>query len=94
MAVIEAIIASAKRAPFSMNTQPWHVHVPTGSPLEEMRRRNMKEMMGGILSGAAEVRFSMVADSLRRKEFDLDQKRRRDWYHEPAARSEAVIIRC
>ncbi|WWE89938.1 nitroreductase family protein [Bradyrhizobium ottawaense] len=45
--VIEAIIESAKRAPSSMNTQPWHVHVLTGSPLEEVRRRNMDEMIGG-----------------------------------------------
>lgn len=46
-AVIEAIIGSAKRAPSSMNTQPWHVHVLTGPPLEELRRRNMEEMVGG-----------------------------------------------
>ena len=46
-AVIEAIIESAKRAPSSMNTQPWHVHVLTGEPLEEVRRRNMEEMVGG-----------------------------------------------
>src|SRR5438874_12079120 len=46
-AVIEAIIDSAKRAPSSMNTQPWHVHVLTGSPLEQLRRRNMEEMVGG-----------------------------------------------
>src|SRR3984893_15802481 len=35
-AVIEEIIEVAKRAPSSMNTQPWHVHVLTGEPLEEM----------------------------------------------------------
>src|SRR6201996_6413210 len=46
-AVIEEIIEVAKRAPSSMNTQPWHVHVLTGSPLEEVRRRNMEEMIGG-----------------------------------------------
>lgn len=46
-AVIEAIIDSAKRAPSSMNTQPWHVHVLTGGPLEQLRRRNMEEMVGG-----------------------------------------------
>ena len=45
--VIEAIIESAKRAPSSMNTQPWHVHVLTGGPLEEVRRRNMEEMVAG-----------------------------------------------
>lgn len=46
-AVVEAIIDSAKRAPSSMNTQPWHVHLLTGSPLEELHRRNMGEMVGG-----------------------------------------------
>jgi len=30
-----------------MNTQPWHIHVLTGDPLEEVRRRNMEEMMAG-----------------------------------------------
>jgi nitroreductase len=46
-AVIERIIEVAKRAPSSMNTQPWHVHVLTGGPLERVRRRNMAEMMAG-----------------------------------------------
>jgi hypothetical protein len=30
-----------------MNTQPWHVHVLTGAPLEKVRRRNMEEMIAG-----------------------------------------------
>ncbi len=46
-AVIEEIIEVAKRAPSSMNTQPWHVHVLTGEPLERVRRRNMEEMVAG-----------------------------------------------
>ena len=46
-AVIEEIIDVAKRAPSSMNTQPWHVHVLTGAPLEEVRRRNVEEMAAG-----------------------------------------------
>ena len=46
-ATIEEIIEVAKRAPSSMNTQPWHVHVLTGMPLEEVRRRNMEEMVAG-----------------------------------------------
>src|SRR5580704_4462269 len=46
-AVIEEIIEVAKRAPSSMNTQPWHVHVLTGEPLEHVRRRNMEEMVAG-----------------------------------------------
>src|SRR5258707_2908845 len=45
--VIEEIIEDAKRAPSSMNTQAWHVHVLTGEPLEEVRRRNMAEMSAG-----------------------------------------------
>src|SRR5258708_13458555 len=46
-AVIEEIIEVAKRAPSSMNTQPWHVHVVTGEPLERVRQRNMEEMVAG-----------------------------------------------
>jgi nitroreductase len=46
-AVIREIIEDAKRAPSSMNSQPWHVHVLTGAPLDEVRRRNMEEMVAG-----------------------------------------------
>src|ERR1700692_150371 len=46
-AVIEEIIALAKRAPSSMNTQPGIVHAATGEPLERARRRNMEEMVAG-----------------------------------------------
>lgn len=46
-AVIEEIIALAKAAPSSMNTQPWHVHVLTGAPLERVRQRNTATMLGG-----------------------------------------------
>ena len=45
--VIEQILHVAKRAPSSMNTQPWHVHVLSGEPLEQVRRRNMEEMVAG-----------------------------------------------
>ena len=48
--VIEEIIDVAKRAPSSMNTQPWHVHVLTGEPLERVRRRNTETMAGGAKS--------------------------------------------
>ena len=46
-AVIEEIIGLAKAAPSSMNTQPWHVHVLTGAPLERVRQRNTETMLGG-----------------------------------------------
>ena len=45
--VIAEVIEDAKRAPSSMNSQPWHVHVLTGAPLDEVRRRNMEEMAAG-----------------------------------------------
>lgn len=54
-AVIDEIIELAKGAPSSMNTQPWHVHVLTGEPLDEVRRRNTEMMAGG-----AEVKREIV----------------------------------
>jgi nitroreductase len=36
--VIREIVALAIRAPSSMNTQPWHLHVVTGEPLDRIRR--------------------------------------------------------
>ena len=47
-ALIDEVIAAAKLAPSSMNSQPWHVHVLTGAPLDEVRRRNMEEMESGV----------------------------------------------
>ena len=31
--VLEEVISLATRAPSSMNSQPWHLHVLTGEPL-------------------------------------------------------------
>ena len=45
--VIADIINVAKRAPSSMNTQPWHIHALTGAALDEVRSRNMTEMSAG-----------------------------------------------
>ena len=47
-ALLEEIIALANRAPSSMNTQPWHLHVLTGAPLEAVRQGNSERMMGGV----------------------------------------------
>lgn len=38
--VLEDVIALAARAPSSMNTQPWHLHVLTGEPLDRIRAEN------------------------------------------------------
>lgn len=45
--LIEEIISVAKRAPSSMNTQPWHFHVVTGEPLELIRKGNTERMLDG-----------------------------------------------
>lgn len=47
-ALLEEIIALANRAPSSMNTQPWHLHVLTGAPLEKVREGNSTRMMQGV----------------------------------------------
>ncbi len=46
-AIPKEIINVAKRAPSSVNTQPWHVHVLTGDALDEVRSKNMKIMSEG-----------------------------------------------
>jgi nitroreductase len=46
--LIEEIIEVAKWAPSSMNTQPWHVHVITGEPLNRIRQGNTCNMMNGV----------------------------------------------
>lgn len=46
--VIEEIIEVAKWAPSSVNTQPWHVHVVTGEPLDRIRKGNTENMVAGV----------------------------------------------
>ncbi|GGD07675.1 nitroreductase [Halopseudomonas salina] len=46
--VIEEVIALASRAPSSMNTQPWHLHVLTGEPLDRIRAENTERMLKGV----------------------------------------------
>ncbi len=46
--VIDEFIEVAKWAPSSMNTQPWHVHVVTGAPLDRIRESNTRNMLSGI----------------------------------------------
>ena len=47
-ALLEDVIALANRAPSSMNTQPWHLHVLTGKPLEAVRQGNTERMLAGM----------------------------------------------
>ena len=45
--LIDEVISVARLAPSSMNTQPWHFHVISGSPLERIREGNTERMMSG-----------------------------------------------
>ncbi len=45
--LLAEIVEIAKRAPSSMNTQPWNFHVVTGAPLEEIRKGNTELMLAG-----------------------------------------------
>lgn len=45
--LIEEIIALAMRSPTSMNTQPWHFHVITGEPLDNIRKGNTERILAG-----------------------------------------------
>jgi nitroreductase len=45
--LIAEVIAIAKGAPSSMNTQPWFFHVVTGEPLERIREGNTEKMLAG-----------------------------------------------
>jgi nitroreductase len=47
-AVLEEIIGLALRAPSSMNTQPWHLWVVTGEPLDRIRQGNTERMVAGV----------------------------------------------
>jgi nitroreductase len=46
--VLEEVIALAIRAPSSMNTQPWHLHVLSGEPLDRIRAENTERMLNGV----------------------------------------------
>ncbi|MEC9432908.1 MAG: nitroreductase [Pseudomonadota bacterium] len=47
-ALVEEVIALASRAPSSMNTQPWHLHVVTGEALDRIRKGNSERNLAGI----------------------------------------------
>jgi nitroreductase len=47
-AVLRDVIGMALRAPSSMNTQPWHLHVVTGEPLERIRKGNVERNLAGV----------------------------------------------
>jgi nitroreductase len=91
-AVIDEVIALAKGAPSSMNTQPWHVHVLTGAPLDEVRRRNTEEMLAGAKPKRDIHTHGPYEGEHRRRQVEIavqlfeamgiardDRERRQDW---------------
>jgi nitroreductase len=90
--VIDEIIEVAKGAPSSMNTQPWYVHVLTGAPLDEVRRRNTEEMLAGAPPKRDIVSHGAYEGVHRDRQVDIakqlfaamgiardDKARRQDW---------------
>ncbi len=90
--VIEEIIDVAKGAPSSMNSQPWHVHVLTGEPLDRVRQRNTEMMLAGAKAqrdihthGPYEGVHRQRQVDIAKKLFEAmdiardDKERRQDW---------------
>ena len=90
--VLREIVTLATRAPSSMNTQPWNLHVVTGEPLERIRKGNTKKNLAGI-PPSREIRQHGAYEGVHRKRqidiavqlFDAmgiewgDKERRKDW---------------
>lgn len=91
-ALIEEIIDVAKGAPSSMNSQPWHVHVLTGEPLDRVRERNTEMMLGGATAKRDILTHGPYEGVHRQRQVDIakklfvamdiardDKARRQDW---------------
>jgi nitroreductase len=90
--VIRDIVSLAVRAPSSMNTQPWHLHVVTGEPLDRIREGNTERNLAGV-PASREIRMHGPYQGVHRERqkaiaaqlFDAmhidwgDKARRQDW---------------
>ena len=47
-AVNREVLDVARHAPSNSNTQPWHMHVVTGEPLDRIRQGNTKRNLAGV----------------------------------------------
>ena len=90
--VLEDVIALANRAPSSMNTQPWHLHVLTGEPLERVREGNTERMLGGVPPSREIEDYAGYEGEHRKRQIEIavqlfeamgierhDAERRQDW---------------
>lgn len=90
--VLEEVIALATRAPSSMNTQPWHLHVLTGEPLDRIRVENTERMLHGVPPAKESRGIGSYAGEHRQRQVEIavqlfqamgiardDQDKRQDW---------------
>lgn len=90
--LLEEIITLANRAPSSMNTQPWHLHVLTGEPLEQVRKGNTERMLGGVKPTRDIEDYAEYEGEHRKRQIEIavqlfevmgiergDKERRQDW---------------
>lgn len=90
--LLEEVIALANRAPSSMNTQPWHLHVLTGEPLEQVRKGNTERMLGGVAPSREIEDYAAYEGEHRKRQIEIavqlfeamgierhDAERRQDW---------------
>jgi nitroreductase len=90
--LLEDIIALANRAPSSMNTQPWHLHVLTGKPLEAVRKGNTDRMLAGMAPVREIEDYAAYEGEHRKRQIEIavqlfeamgirreDAERRQDW---------------
>ena len=91
-ALLEDVIALANRAPSSMNTQPWHLHVLTGKPLEVIRHGNTQRMLAGMTPVREIEDYVAYEGEHRKRQIEIavqlfeamgikrdDAERRKDW---------------
>ncbi len=90
--LMEEVIALANRAPSSMNTQPWHLHVLAGEPLERVREGNTERMLGGVTPERDIEDYAAYEGEHRKRQIEIavqlfeamgierhDAERRQDW---------------
>ncbi|MCB1748645.1 MAG: nitroreductase [Gammaproteobacteria bacterium] len=90
--LVREIVALATRAPSSMNTQPWYLHVVTGAALDAIRRGNTERNLAGV-PASREIRIHGAYEGVHRERqkgiaaqlFEAmgiawgDKERRQDW---------------
>lgn len=90
--LLEEVIALANRAPSSMNTQPWHLHVLTRAPLEKVRNGNTERMLAGVPPSREIEDYAAYEGEHRKRQIEIavqlfeamgierhDAERRQDW---------------